>query len=287
MNLKNKVLLTFVTMGASLALGSPAAFAKDINVVTSTDFYGEVAQAVLGKHGKVTSIISSPNVDPHDYEPTTKTAKTVSKADIVLYNGLGYDTWIEKLGGKKQIDIASDVMHAKDGDNEHLWYNSKTMAKTATYLANQYGKIDPKNKAEFKKNAANYEKKLTKLSTTLAQIKKNSDNKKVAVSEPVFEYALDDMGYSIANNHFAKAIEDGGDPSFSDIKKLQDDIKKKKIVFFVNNTQADSKVIKNLVDLCKKNNVPVVNVTETLPAKQNYISWMQSEYNQVLKIQEN
>ena len=151
--------------------------ADKIKVVTTTDFYGQVAEEVLGNKGKVTSIINNPSVDPHDYEPTTQTAKQVSNANIVIYNGLGYDSWITKLSnGKKKIDVATDVMHAKDGDNEHLWYNSKTMGKLADYLVKEYAKLDPKNETYYKKNAEKYKQKLTKLQTLIAKIKKNSDN---------------------------------------------------------------------------------------------------------------
>ncbi|WP_270383085.1 metal ABC transporter solute-binding protein [Ligilactobacillus salivarius] len=261
--------------------------ADKIKVVTTTDFYGQVAEEVLGNKGKVTSIINNPSIDPHDYEPTTRTAKQVADANIVIYNGLGYDSWITKLShDKKKINVAANVMHAKDGANEHLWYNSKTMGKLADYLVKEYTKIDPKNEAYYKKNTAKYKQKLTKLQTLIAKIKKNSDNKKVAVSEPVFDYALKDMGYKISNSHFAKATEDGSDPSYSDIKKLQNDIKHKKIAFFVENTQSDSKVISGIVDLCKKYDVPVVKVTETSPKGKDYLQWMSSEYKQVLKIQE-
>src|SRR5699024_4989730 len=96
-------------------------------------------------------------------------------------------------------------MHAQDGDNEHVWYNSKTMCKFADYLVKEYEKLDPKNETYYKKNAEKYKQKLTKLQTLIAKIKKNSDNKEGAVSEPVFDYALKDMGYKIANGHFAKA----------------------------------------------------------------------------------
>ena len=207
--------------------------------------------------------------------------------NIVIYNGLGYDSWITKLShDKKKINVAANVMHAKDGTYEHLWHNSKTMGKLADYLVKEYTKIDPENETYYKKNAAKYKQKLTKLQTLIAKIKKNSDNKKVAVSEPVFDYALKDMGYKISNSHFAKATEDGSDPSYSDIKKLQNDIKHKKIAFFVENTQSDSKVISGIVDLCKKYDVPVVKVTETSPKGKDYLQWMSSEYKQVLKIQD-
>lgn len=257
---------------------------KNINVVTTLDFYGEAAKAVLGDHGKVTSIINSPNVDPHDYEATPKTAKTVSKADLVVYNGAGYDNWVKKLKGKKYLSVAS-FMKVKEGQNEHLWYNPETMEKLADHLATEYGKLQPENKAEFKRNATKYKKSLNKLTQTLDKIKQNSNNQKVAVSEPIFDYSLEKMGYKISNTHFAKATEEGSDPSYSDIKKLQNDIKNKKIAFFVQNTQSESSVIKNIVSLCKENNVPVVKVTETLPKDKTYVSWLLSEYQEVFATQ--
>lgn len=277
------LLLTVIFLGA---FQTPLkASSSQINVVTTLDFYGETAKAVLGDHGTVTSLITSPNVDPHDFEPTTKTAKTVAKADLVVYNGAGYDNWVKKLNGKQYLSAAS-VMKTKDGANEHLWYDPQTMAKLADRLATEFGKMQPQNKASFKQNAAKYKKSLAKLTKMLDKIKQNSNNQKVAVSEPVFDYSLNKMGYQIANKHFAKATEEGSDPSYSDIKKLQDDIKNKKIAFFVQNTQSDSSVIKNIVELCHKNKIPVVKVTETLPKDKNYVSWLSSEYQAILDIQQ-
>lgn len=119
----------------------------------------------------------------------------------------------------------------------------------------------------------------------ISEIKENSDNKPVDVSEPVFDYALADMGYKVNNQHFSESVEKGTDPSPSDIKSMQDDIKNRKIAFFVENTQATDKVVANLVKLCKEHNVPVVKVTETLPKDKNYHQWMKSQYQQVLDIQ--
>lgn len=280
-----KIIYTLVLLLTSF-LFAPSAHAKDtkLNIVTTTDFYGEVAKKVAGKYATVTPIINSPNIDPHDFEPTTKTAKLVAKSDLVLYNGMGYDTWVKKLGGKKYISVQT-IMHAKDGANEHLWYKPQTMAKTATYLAKQYGKLDPKHKKQYSANAKKYIKQLNKLNQKLAQIKKTANNQKVAVSEPVFNYALKAMGFKIANQHFAKATEEGADPSYSDIKHLQNDIKNKKIAFFVANKQSDSKVIQNMIELCQKSDVPVVEVTETLPKDHSYIQWMTAQYEQILKLQ--
>ncbi|KMO61058.1 metal ABC transporter substrate-binding protein, partial [Lacticaseibacillus rhamnosus] len=70
-----------------------------------------------------------------------------------------------------------------------------------------------------------------------------------------------------------------------DIHGIETDIKEKKIAFFVNNIQATSKTVSRLVKLAKQNNVPVLNVTETLPKGKNYRTWMMSQYQQLEKIQ--
>lgn len=64
--------------------------------------------------------------------------------------------------------------------------------------------------------------KLASLDAQLQQLKAQAKGKQVAVSEPVFDYALVEMGYKVANQHFAKAIEDGTDPSPKDITTMRD-----------------------------------------------------------------
>lgn len=274
-----------VTICFGLGLNASAQAAKT-QVITTTDFYGEVAQEVLGSKGKVTSIINNPSTDPHDFEPTTKTAKQVAQADLVIYNGIGYDSWVKKLNGKKYLSVAS-LVGKKDGDNEHIWYDVPAMISLTEKLATYFSKKDAKNADYYQKNAQAYIKELKQLTTLETNIAKQAKGQKVAVSEPVFDYALASMGYKVANKHFAKATEDESDPSYSDIKKLQTMIKKKQIAFFVQNTQSDSKVIDNMAKLCQENDVPIVKVTETKPKGKTYVQWMTQEFKQVQKIQNN
>jgi zinc/manganese transport system substrate-binding protein len=283
---------------AGLALGvamignrSVAAASKDadIQVVASVDFYGEAAQAVLGDHGQVTSIIDQPNVDPHDYEPTTKVGKRVAKADVAVYNGAGYDTWMTKLlKGKRHHTVkvsAAKVVGVKDGENEHIWYKPQTMPKMANALAKQFGKLDKVHKAEYQKNAQTYIASLKPLLTLIDKLKANAGDKSVAVSEPVFVNALTYLGYKVNDAHFANAIEEGSDPSPADIRKLDNAIKDKKIAFFVQNTQVESKIVDRVVKKCRTAGVPVLKVTETLPKGKDYTQWMTAQYQALEKIQ--
>lgn len=261
-----------------------------INIMASLDFYGQTAKAVAEKYGQVTSIIDRPSVDPHDYEPTVNTAKQASSAQLIIYNGLGYDDWMEKLTvnkakGARVITVGTDVAHKTDGANEHVWYDPTTMPKLATKIATELSKIQPQHKHYFEQQAQKYQTNAKTITTMIKQLKQHANNQRVAVSEPVFDYSLKAIGYRISNTHFAHAIEEGSDPSPKDIQQMQQDIKHHRIAFFVENTQTDSNLVTNMVKLARKYDVPVLKVTETLPANQTYQSWMLSQYRQLAKIQ--
>lgn len=267
---------------------------KPIRVVTGLNFYGEVAQKVAGDHGQVISFIDNASVDPHDYQPNTKQAQQVAKANVVIENGLGYDSWVNKLVKSssnrnkiKIIDVAS-LTGKKDGDNEHIWYAPETVEKLANDLATQYGKIDPQHAEDYQRNARKYLASLQPLNEEIAKVKRqvNPNNNRVAVSEPVFDYALKNAGYQIMDKHFEKAVEDGNDPSPKDIEEIQQAIINHQIAFFVDNSQTSDKVVDNLVKLAHEHDVPLLKVTETKPNGDDYMQWMLKQYQALSRIQQ-
>ena len=280
-----------VACGSNGAAKQSSSNGSKIQFVASLDFYGEVAKAVGGNKVSVQSIINNPAVDPHDYEPTTKVGKSVASADLVVASGIGYDGWMDKVvksadKSKNYLRVADDLMNKKEGDNEHIWYDPRTMPKLANTLADKFAKKDPADKATFKANAKKYIASLDNLNTLINKLKSKVNGQLVDVSEPVFGYALDYLGYKVNDDHFSKSTEDGTDYSAKDIHGIETDIKEKKIAFFVNNIQASSKTVNQLVKLAEQNNVPVLKVTETLPKGKNYRTWMTSQYQQLEKIQD-
>jgi zinc/manganese transport system substrate-binding protein len=258
-----------------------------IKIVAAENFYGEVAKAVGGDLVDVVSLLTSPEMDPHDYEATPQASKDVDAAQVVIYNGIGYDEWMKKIieasGGtdsKTVIAVASDVMGKKAGDNEHQWYNPETFPKYAMLLAEKLGKLDPDNAATYSKQADAYITTLAPF-TDLAKELKQATAVPIAVSEPVFDYMAEALNLTVTNKKFELAAEDGVDPSPADVAKLQDDIKAKNIKMFVNNTQASSTTIENMVVLAKENSIPIIEVTETLPKDKSYIQWMTDILNQI------
>ncbi|CAJ1229719.1 metal ABC transporter solute-binding protein [Lactiplantibacillus xiangfangensis] len=262
-----------------------------IKVVTTTNFYGEMARAVGGNRVKVQSIINQPSVDPHDYEPTPDVAKAVANADIAVANGIGYDGWMNKLvkaaPATQLIRVGEDVMHEKAGANEHLWYNVKAMPAAANYLAQRLAKKDPQHRKTYQQNAKKYVASLQSVTQEAKQLRrqvKQLPNRRILVSEPVFDNALTALGLRVTNVNFENAIEKGTDPSPKVIRQMQMDLKHRRVVLFVNNKQVSTKTVSNMVQLAQQNRIPVLKVTETMPAKMTYQQWMLTQYRALSRL---
>lgn len=260
-----------------------------VSIVTTTNVYADIAKNVAGKYGSVQAIIKNSATDPHDFEPTTADAKKLTNANIIVANGLGYDSWMNKLASsvsKKPVLVGEDLMGLKKGDNPHIWYDLDMPTKYVNYLVKRLSKLDKKHAAYFKENGDKYLAKIAKVKQIAksADKKNNKHNKHVFVSEPVFDYGLEEAGYKIGDKEFEEAIENGTDPSPKTINKMTNEIKDKKIAFFVNNTQASSSTVKTFVKLAKENSLPVLNVRETIPNHMTYLDWMRENYQNLANI---
>jgi len=274
---------------ATNATGTTVQSSK-IKVVAAENFYGEVAQAVGGDHVAVTSILTNPGQDPHDYEPTADASIAVADAQVVVYTGIGYDDWMDKLLNadssaktKEVVVVGSDLLGKVAGDNPHAWYDPSIMSKLANKIADDLGKLDPANSLDYQKRAKDYVATMAQLTAKVAKIKQ-AKPVTIDVSEPVFDYMGNILNLKVNNPKFSKAIEDGNDPTASDYANVQNDINTKKIKLFVYNTQTVSPTIENIVKLAESNGIPVVKVTETEPTGQNYIQWMTAQLDQVGKV---
>lgn len=257
-----------------------------VDIVTSTNIYANIAKNVVGKHGEVQAIIKNGDTDPHDFEPTTNSAKKVANANIVISNGLGYDDWMTKLADSNDIHmtkVGEELMGLKQGDNPHIWYNLDMPKKYVNYIVKRSSKIDPKHASYFRKNGQTYLNKIQSIKQLAAKIDAKHA-KPVYVSEPVFDYALERCHFKIGNPAFEEAVENETDPSAQVVHNMQESIKHKKISFFVNNVQASSSTVNGMVKLANQNQIPVLKVRETMPNGTNYYHWMKNNYQNLFDI---
>lgn len=265
---------------------SKADSSDKVSIVTTTNVYADIAKNIVGKYGTASAIIKNSATDPHDFEPTTADAKSLTKANIIVANGLGYDSWMNKLASsvnKKPVLVGEDLMNLKKGDNPHIWYDLDMPTKYVNYLVKRLSKLDSKHKAYFEANGKKYLAKISQVKQ-LAKKADGKNKKPVFVSEPVFDYALEEAGYKVGDKDFEKAVENNTDPSPKTINQMTNDIKDKKIAFFVNNTQSSSSTVSTFVKLAKKNKIPVLNVRETIPNHMTYLNWMRENYQNLANI---
>ena len=104
---------------ASIAIISAARFdparADPIKIVAAENFYGDIAKQIGGPDVAVTSVLSNPDQDPHLFEVSPSVGRDVSAARIVIYNGIDYDPWIEKLLGAARSHQSQDDHRCRSG----------------------------------------------------------------------------------------------------------------------------------------------------------------------------
>jgi zinc/manganese transport system substrate-binding protein len=268
---------------------SPAAPAQ-VGVVASTDVYGSIASSVGGAHIHVTSIIHSPDADPHEYEATPADATAVSEAKVLIQNGGGYDDFAGKLvsaaGAKPTVIDVSRLSGLDTGAdfNEHVFYSLPTVAKLADTLSADLSKVDPANTADYQANATAFKAKLDGLNGKLAAIKAAHPGARIAVTEPVPLYVTEQAGLTNATPEaFSHAVEEGNDPPAAVLQQTVALFSgPTKVSALLLNGQTESASTSQVEQAAVAGGVPVVKVTETLPAgTMDYVTWIGGEIDQL------
>jgi zinc/manganese transport system substrate-binding protein len=272
---------------AALGLASLAAQADGVKIVAAENFYGGVAGQIAGDSATVTSILSNPNQDPHEFTTNAGTAKAVADADIVIYSGISYDPWIEKLLGtrgkpNRVVIKVADLIGARDGDNPHIWYDPRTMPALGAKLVEVLSKIDPAQAGADQKRLDDFNASLKPELDQIAEIKAASAGLAVTATEPVFGYMAAALGFKMLNYDFQINIMNDTEPSADQTAAFEKSLTSKtaKILFY--NSQVTDPTTDRLQKIARAAGIPVVGVTETQPPDQkNYVAWMRHELDGV------
>lgn len=286
---RRTVLLLGATLAATLSLaacgdggGAPATSPEEtISVVASTNVYGEIAKAVGGGYVSVHSIISQAGADPHGYEANAQDKLAVSKAQIGIENGGGYDDFFAQLAkGQLEPEEILNVSELSGLDtgadfNEHLWYSLPTMATLADDLASRFSAAAPGETASFKAQATTFKEKLQQLDDRLALIKDAHGGKAIAVTEPVPLYLLEQAGLvNKTPEKFTEAVENGADVPATVMTDTLSLMASGTMALLANNEQTESPQTIEVKKAAQKAGTPVVDFSETLPDDTSYLDWM-------------
>ncbi len=251
-----------------------------LNVVAAENFYGDIVKQLGGSHVNVTSILADPNVDPHEYESNVNNAKAVFKANLIVENGGGYDSWMDKLlagspNSNRIVIQGFDSATSKLPDNVHVWYSIDNVQSIAQVITNGLKKLDPTASTAFDSNNQTFNTSLTQIRQTISGIKIKYNGTPVGLTETFFQYQAVPLGLKVLTpQEFQKAVAEGNDPPANSAIMAENQIKGKQVKVLIYNQQTVSPVTTRLQDDAKAAGIPIVPVTETMPPNKTYQSWM-------------
>jgi len=275
----------------SAASGSTNAAAGVIVAVGAENEYANVIGQVGGKYVQASAIMSNPNTDPHTFEASASVARTVSEAQLVVQNGVGYDTFMDTIENaapnpaRKVIVVQNLLGLPASTPNPHLWYKPGTMPAVANAIAADLAALQPAHTEYFKANAAAFIASLTAWNNAIAAFKAQYPGMPVATTEPVADYMLQAAG---ADNMTPWALQadimNGTDPSAQDVAAERSLFTQHKVKAFLYNQQVTDTLTESFITLAQQNNIPVVGVYETMPVPgYDYQSWMLTEVRDLQK----
>ena len=275
------MLLTACASGTSTTTADGPA----LHVVAAENFWGSIASQLGGAHVDVTSIIDSPDADPHDYEPTTADARTIASADLVLVNGVGYDPWASKIAaandtaGQTVLDVGK-LLGLADDSNPHRWYNPDDVARVVAQLTADYKRLDPADATYFAQRRATFDTTGTAAYRAVAaDIKAKYSGTPIGASESIVAMIAPALGLDLLTPpNFLRAVSEGDDPTPKDKALIDGQIARKQIAVYVYNSQNATPDIQTQLAEAKKAGIPVTSITETLvPADASWQDWQTAQ----------
>ncbi|WP_223693004.1 metal ABC transporter solute-binding protein, Zn/Mn family [Leifsonia poae] len=301
--MKTRTIVSLLAMPAAAAItalaltgcsgtagASDSATSGELSIVASTNVYGDIAKTIAGDAVQVTSIMSNPAQDPHSFEASAQNQLQISKANIVIENGGGYDdfmgTMLSSSGNERATVLnAVDISGKKavGGElNEHVWYDFPTVQKLTQKLVAALSKADASQAATFQKNGDAFVAKLTGLENREAALKLKYAGEGASITEPVPLYLLDAIGLDNKTPHpFSAAIEEGTDVSPAVLQQTLDLYSSGSVKLLAYNEQTSGPETEKVLAAAKSAGVAIVPVTETLPSGKDYLSWMTDNLNAV------
>ena len=259
-----------------------------VKVLAVENFYGNLAQQIGGQCATVTTILSDPDADPHEFQPAASDVKAYQGAQLVIEDGLGYDDFSDKIlatmSQRPALVRMGDVLGLQTGSNPHVWYSVGYVDTMTGAILSDLKQLNPGAASYYDSQFNFLQQAMGPYKSLIGQINAQYPNFAVGSTESIFV----DMAYSLGANlisppEFMTAIAEGNDPTARDVATFQDQIKSHKIKVLMYNTQTVTDLTEQLKQLARDNGVPIVGISETMPlGAQSFQGWQATQLQTLL-----
>ena len=262
--------------------------AHPMEVVAAENFWGSLLSQLCGVHCNVTSIVTDPNADPHEYEANANDAKLIANARFVVVNGVGYDDWALQLlaaspNPNRTVLNVANLLGVVNGSNPHLWYNPHYVNETVKQMYLDLVQVDPNNATYYAQQYANVTSSLAKVDARMTEIRQQFAGTKVAATESIFVYLANATGLDLVSPPaFMEAVAEGNDPPEQSVAEFQNQLESGNVSVLVYNEQTVTPLTTQMKQIAVEHNVTIVGVTETIqPPDVSFQTWMNGELLQL------
>lgn len=279
------LLICGLLTACSSSLPNANGTAHTLKVVAAENFYADIAQQLGGQVVSVAGILSNPNVDPHEYQANVQTSITVSQADLVIENGAGYDDWMDHIlaatpNSHRLVLKGFDQSVRHLPENVHVWYSFENAMTIAQAITVALQKLDPTHVSYFESNLHTFSQSLQPLEQKIAAIKAKYHGTPIGLTETIALYQTEAADLQVLTPFaFEKAIAEGNDPPADTVISATDQINRQQIKLLIYNEQTVTPITTNLENLARTKHIPIVPITELMPSKKTYQTWMMDQLN--------
>jgi zinc/manganese transport system substrate-binding protein len=250
-----------------------------VQVVVTVNQWGDIVETLGGGCVEVTTIISGGDVDPHDFEPTPADSAAFEEAELVVMNGLDYDPWVDKaidtLDDEPATVNGGEVVGLHEGDNPHIWYGPDYVYEVADAVTARLRKLSPASAAYFDDRHDAWRKAMAPYDAEIARITPAATGKTYGATEGVFGYMARAVGLvDDTPRGYRNAAANESDPAPGDVDEFQRALARGAIDVLVFNTQTEGALPDQIRAEAERAEVPVVDVTETVPpGARSFLAW--------------
>ena len=246
-----------------------------IDLVAAENVWGDLVDQIGGNWTSVTSIITDPNTDPHEYQSNDSDAVALSHAQYIILNNVGYDDWATQLisadgaSGQLILNLGDYLGVSVNGGivtgNPHLWYNPTYVHDAMIWFTDNLTAIEPDLATYFMNNYNVVNTSVNQNDSEINTIRADFAGTKVAATESIFVYLANATGLDLVSpQSFMEAIAEGNDPPDASVVQFQCQLESGQVKVLVFNAQTVTPITTTMKSIAAENNVSVTYVTESV-----------------------
>lgn len=248
-----------------------------LDVVVTVGAWSDPTAKLAGDCARVTTIAGSRS-DPHEFEPSPADLEALRTADLVVVNGLGYDSWaddaVAALDAAPPVVDAGEVVGLADGANPHIWYSAEYVFAVGTQVTSQLSNLAPEAAEYLAQRSVGWTEQLNRYRAELAKVADAHPAATYAATEPVADLLATAAGLTDATpTGYRDAALNETEPSPADLAAFVTLIESGNLGVLVVNTQTEGPSVDRLREAAEQSDVAIVEVTEAPPSGTGFVAW--------------